>query len=734
MLRKIIWVLLSFLYLSLRFQNLPGVLTDHGVVLNDTDPYYRLHRIERMVNHDLVYPLHDPDLNFPQGFDVPWPTGLDATIALPLKTLGVTEKSDIEAWAAVSIPFLSLPTLWITMYLGQMVGGWPVALLGGLLLTVYQPHLDASAVGQVDHHFLEALFTVLALLLGHLLAIGRRRARKGIFALLVLAPLFWGPAWILSCFLGLGMLFQGKKVRASSYASLFYISSALSLAFLLFSTRFSEGTISPLAFSWSAPLVYGLWGLLFDFISLRSELVASRRSVILRAFYPAAIMVHVFFANLGSLAGQIAGAVSAVSASSGIIGMTSEAVSPLASPFSDWWKAAPLFLLLASAGWLFSLRDRSRFAWLAMTLAPLVLGFFQFRFLIMAGPVLVILIGVGLIGFLERLVSSRVIRVSLLTLFAFLLLASNQPQLGWTAYENAHPLYRPVRGAARFLAQEKPPLPREERAIVAHWEFGHWMLYDANLPVVANPFQPGSSLDTIALFTSEGTEALDPFLATYPARYLLVEAPSGRLVRWLRLLGKDQDHYVKVLNPAETRSTKEDDPAVAQRAKEDDPAETRSTKEDLADNDDISYKPLKPFFDLLAARFFFGGGLSSQGELPSTWRQLFVSPFASPTNPEMPALKVYERVRGARLVTRSSQAKLRLVAKVETRHGSIHFSQIGMSGQPNEVSWTVPYAKVDRGGVRFDGLYRVLTPEGETVKTSPPVEEVQVWQSTEIRF
>ena len=110
------WLLLTFAFLFFRFQNLPGVMTKEGVILNDTDPYYRLHRIDTMLNENRIYPLHDDHLGSPNGINVPWPLGLDLLIALPLKLYNSKSHAEIESFGAIIIPFLSLPLLFVCVF------------------------------------------------------------------------------------------------------------------------------------------------------------------------------------------------------------------------------------------------------------------------------------------------------------------------------------------------------------------------------------------------------------------------------------------------------------------------------------------------------------------------------------------------------------------------------------------------------------------------------------------
>src|SRR5207245_1085562 len=159
-----------------------------------------------------------------------------------------------------------------------------------------------------------------------------------------------------------------------------------------------------------------------------------------------------------------------------------------------------------------------------------------------------------------------------------------------------HPFFLAVRGVSHFLVKEgeRLSLSHNERAITQNWDYGHWILHDVDIPVVAHPFQDTPATETLALFVSPDVTALDTFVKRYPIRYLLLDPPTWRVQRWLQLFGRDTSQYFRPIR--------------------------------LPDGTGRS-ELLPPFFDLLLARFFFDAGKDRQANHPSHWRLVFISPF-----------------------------------------------------------------------------------------------------------
>src|SRR5258708_5402236 len=102
------WFFIFLGVLFLRYQYFFDVFTDLGFRAANTDTYYRLHRIETMVNQPgffhFMYPLADSSLNFPTGWNVAWPLGLDILFAVPLKWMGVRDAVGISFFSFLVIP------------------------------------------------------------------------------------------------------------------------------------------------------------------------------------------------------------------------------------------------------------------------------------------------------------------------------------------------------------------------------------------------------------------------------------------------------------------------------------------------------------------------------------------------------------------------------------------------------------------------------------------------------
>jgi hypothetical protein len=83
-------------------------------------------------------------------------------------------------------------------------------------------------------------------------------------------------------------------------------------------------------------------------------------------------------------------------------------------------------------------------------------------------------------------------------------------------------------------------------------------------------------------------------------------------------------------------------------------------------------------------------------------------------------------VPGAQIRGQTRRSTLTLTAEIETTDGPIHFRQEASTDPSGQVDWTVPYAKVDRGGVRFNGLYAVNSVPLRSVVSEQAVQSGQL--------
>lgn len=687
MLHRLGWIALTLLYLFLRLQNVPGVLTDEGVVLPGTDPYYRLHRIETMTRGDLTYPLHDANLDFPKGLDVPWPTGLDLIVAAPLKIANVRSQETIETVSALSVPFLSLPTLWGVGYIAAQIGGPGAGLAAGLLLSVFRGHIHATNAGSLDHHFLEGMFTLLALLLFLLRRRKETAARSLMLGLLLgLAPSFWPQAWIIGLFLALGFLMDRQEKTSGPTALLFFGASILSLAPLSLSSRFGSGHLSLFGFSWWPPLFYALLALLFlGTAFIRKESIRIARSfLVLIPLYAGALLFFLLFKNgLGALLAPFSSSIQAVRATQGSMFITSEAVSPAHVGTLRWFRMGYHAIVV---GWLWFATmafRRERWWLIGFVLIPLTLSMLQARFFTLASPILAIGIALLFVSWLPKRLSNRWVRSTLLAIGVLAIALPTLPLSHLTYRAPANPFLAPVQDAATFLAEEKERLALlpHEAAIASQWDFGHWFLHHTKSPVVANPFQSSSAYTTTSMLIEPGLEPLERFYQKHPVRYLAIELTPHRMLRWFQMTGKDPS---------------------------------------LLKTDAV--------FDLLIARLHYALGENSEGEHPRNWRLLFASPFLSPDRSGGSALKIFERVPGARIQINDPQRELILTGQVQFHGGEFLFRQKGRLNQAGKMTWVVPYAQTQRGNVKFTGQYSIQDTQTRKLLITPIVSEEAVLQ------
>ncbi|HLG18661.1 MAG TPA: hypothetical protein VI895_02455 [Bdellovibrionota bacterium] len=687
---RLAWILLSFLYLALRFQNLPGTVTEHGIALNGTDPYYRLHRIEKIVQGDSAYPLHDPNLSFPRGFDVPWPLGLDELIAIPLRLANVRDLRTIQIFSALSIPALSLPTLWATGAVASSLAGPYAGLAAGFVLALSPGHIRASKVGEIHHHFLEAMFTIAALFFLERL---RRKlsssARWALLALLAFGPSFWPQAWVVALFLAASFLIDrapGFQNRCAYASWLFFASSLLSLLPLSLSDRFTSGSIWIFGFSWWTPALYAFLALPFSLMAhFRLRPFRLDKRILIYVGYAASIALFLFWRHGPSIVSvPTSGAMAALDTTRGSLSVTSEATSPLQIPWKSWDSMGFYPLLLAFVWFTLQAFRRERWWFVGYASGALILSLFQLRFIYLASPILTIA-AISLLHDLFYLFAiRRSLAVGAVWAMAFCIASPGQVVWGWTHTGNVHPFYRAYETVTQFMESEfrRHPRPPTENAVASHWDYGHWFVHDLNVPVVAHPFQDTTLMDTFALFCARDTRAIDDFVKSYPVRYLLLEAPTGRLERWLRLLGRDISVYFELRRSPDGKVTL-----------------------DARDS----------FFELLAVRFFLYGGEALNGDFPVHWRLVFITPYASPDRSDLPALKLFERVPGAHVRARLRAKRAFLTAHIETSDRPIEFRQAAVPDSEGTVQWTVPYGVTSLGGIRFDGHYTVEI-EGEESK------------------
>lgn len=164
-------LMLLVVALGVRIEGLrsPAVFTDSGILFIDPDDYMRLHRAREILEGRKRRIDFMPEINHPLGGRLHWTAPMDyllvaaARVAGPL--FGGDPQSSLDrtaAWLPVALGAIYLA---LVMRLLTRAGGWPPAVLVGLLLAVSPAFHRAFALGHPDHHcLLEFLFALAVLL------------------------------------------------------------------------------------------------------------------------------------------------------------------------------------------------------------------------------------------------------------------------------------------------------------------------------------------------------------------------------------------------------------------------------------------------------------------------------------------------------------------------------------------------------------------------------------------
>jgi asparagine N-glycosylation enzyme membrane subunit Stt3 len=539
------------------------------------DDYYHLRRARFAVAHFPRTILFDPLMNFPAGGVSIWPPLFDLALAAPSRLLhGPDAAGPAVEREAAWVPLLfAAGSIILTGLLGRKLYGPAAGAAAALFLAVSPGHLLWSQYGHVEQHVAESFFG-LAALFSFVISRenpdsprnARREAAAGIvLALAVLAwqgAVYWGAIFALALFLE-ALLTRRSVFRASALT----LGGAAVIAGAA-TAGWTRGIAMPftyVSFGFFQPVfLAGLAaGTIFlDTIVFLARRRLSGRGILLRGVFLAAFLAAVV-PNASDLVRSFAGGIGYVA------GRTQEAsgrggyVSYPTAWLKGIFEARPLFAdglalptrhlslalfftPVAIALWARRAHNRQRGSgvhtalavWGAVTLflalSQRVNEYYAVplcafalveaarraavwvrkwspprgrpahgRVAALAGLVLALPMAAGVVE------EVRSVRVAGSDLFA---------TLGWMRREIPRRLdpYDPR------LLEPRPgeAVPPDTQAVLAPWSFGHLLLYEAELPVVANNFGYGF-LDSIRFFLASSEKEALAIARAHRARWIL---------------------------------------------------------------------------------------------------------------------------------------------------------------------------------------------------------------------
>jgi len=554
-------------------------LTNNGIVLPGYDEYYHMRRILYTVIHFPDTLWFDSYLNYPHGLEITWPPLFDQISAALCLALGQHSKSEIELVACFAPLIFGLIAIVVVYYIVRELFDHKVALLAAFMTALAPYYLLYTMFAALDHHCLEVLF-FLSILLFMIMCISRKEKRYfytfacGV-AIAALAYTWQGADIYLAIFLlyAAVQITLDLKEGTSSKETATMLIASYAIAFIL---------VLPFGnTAWLSASFHGIGAMIIALcIMFALAYIMDKRKISWKAFPLSILIVTALFAITSELAGGFFGV--GVLIQSGVkylwggemIGKISEA-EPLiydAETFSlVAFSMLGLNLLFSLGGLVASLiyirrstgpKRQGQILLLLWIAGTLILTLGQSRFLYVSTINMGILISILLFFLLDMIdkrrqeaepaPSARYSR--LLAGFLFLLLVL---PTAWDAASFAESSPPAVAGdwqeSLAWLKENSnttsffdAPQEVAEYSVMSWWDYGNWVLYMAERPVVANNFQAGVA-DAAKFYLSENEEEATAVLDARGSRYILADNKLiyGKLAALTNWANEDLSSYIR---------------------------------------------------------------------------------------------------------------------------------------------------------------------------------------------
>jgi len=554
-------------------------LTENGIVLPGYDEYYHMRRILYTVIHFPNTLWFDSYLNYPHGLEITWPPLFDQISAALCVALGQHSKPGIELTACFAPLIMGLIAIVVVYYIVRELFDHRVALLAAFMTALAPYYLLYTMFAALDHHCLEVLL-LLIILLFMIMCISRKEKRYHyIFAcgvaMAALAYTWQGADIYLAIFLLYAAvqitldLKEGKSPKETATMLL----AAYAIAFIL---------VLPFGnTAWLSASFHGIGAMIIALcIMFALACIMAKRKIPWKAFPLSILIVSALFAIISELAGGFFGVGTLIQSGAEyiwggeMIGKIGEA-EPLiydAETFSQVaFSMLGLNLLFSLGGMVASLicirrstgpKRQGQILLLLWIAATLILTLGQSRFLYASTITMGILISILLFVLLdlanERRQEAKLAQSAgysrLLAGILFLLLVlptawdaasfaeSSPPAMTGDWQESLAWLKENSNTTSFFEA----PQEVAEYSVMSWWDYGNWVLYLAQRPVVANNFQAGVA-DAAKFYLSENEEEAIAVLEARGAKYIIVDNKLiyGKLASLTTWANEDLSSYIR---------------------------------------------------------------------------------------------------------------------------------------------------------------------------------------------
>lgn len=546
---------------------------EQGIILPGYDEYYHMRRILHGVGNFPDVLWFDSYLNYPHGLPIGWPPLFDQLSAALCVALGQHTRSGVEMAAAFVPVILGLLAMVVVYYTMRELFDHRIALLSSFMTALAPNHLRYTMVAATDHHSLEVLLQLLSLLF-LILAISRPERRwlyasAGGVALAALAYTWLGADAYFGAYLLIAAVAISLELQAGSSLK---IAPTMIVAFILALVLVFPYRNMP----WMSPSFLGLAAILVSLaVMLALAMLLAGRNISWRVFPLAVMAISFVFLLLAKPLGGLFGVEDLIRMGSGyiwggeMIGRISEA-EPLIydrKTFSQvLFSGLGLKILLSLAGAAATTvrlrrqegkKRQMLLFFLLWALYSIVLTLGQSRFLYISTIYMGILISILIFHALDyaRKVlgeNGKKVHLGLSVAIIFLLLLpmaidaisfvqNNPPPVEGDWYESILWL-KENSNATSFYAD---PQAVPEYSVMSWWDYGNWILYLSERPVVANNFQSGVE-DAVRFYLAEDEAGAAQIMDARGARYVFADYSTvfSKLASLAEWGGEDVNSYM----------------------------------------------------------------------------------------------------------------------------------------------------------------------------------------------
>jgi dolichyl-diphosphooligosaccharide--protein glycosyltransferase len=582
----------------------PVVFSNGNITFLGEDTYYHARRILYTVLHFPATVVFDTYINYPIGSTIGWPPLYDeftAIVAL-IVGLGNPSLSTIETTIAVVPLIFGVLTVPLVFLIAEKIFDWKTGLIAAGMLAISPSHVYVSLLGYSDHHVAEALLSTGSYLL---FIISMQRVQKknisindfrksllrnSYYAILCgiilgLSIFTWNGAPIFIGLIGIYIVVQFIIDRWQGRNSDYLIISGF-IAFLV-----ALLIVTPVALTqgtgfdaWSyLPSLFHV-GFISAFLFLCVLLGFLQKIAFKNWLYYPLILLAVFVTMFSLLIVSIPQFYQSITRGlsylfgGGVLGTIDEALPLFFSLDFVWQKFSfTFFIALFSILLLIIKTKRDKYQpevifFLVWTLIILALTLFQRRFVYLFSVNVAILTAYFITFLLksperEEKFESRKYKRSqrskqqhspsessgkrvLAACIIGLIIVSFILVLIPMVTENSAP-YKDYLESFRWLRDNTPTTSgynnldkTAEYGIMSWWDYGNWILYISQRPVVANNFQTGID-DASRFFTEFDVNATYDILDKRKARYIITDAPilTYKFYALAILAGKNPDYF-----------------------------------------------------------------------------------------------------------------------------------------------------------------------------------------------